>query len=503
LFLRPVVAALLCFLSPLPPTSSFAFVGTSNGPHRHRQSQASGQRRNADAAVSFKTANTALHAATLNDTSVDARGVVNGRKQPTSSSSGGGAKRPPPTVTIEPTPKSPQSSTRRSFTSPTPQAAPPAPKSLRDSLVTSSISSAGAVAFAAVNAAVALQSLEAPDVSKSYIARGPGDAKSGPIAGRKGGTGKVAVDENGLPLVYDKALIEAYWKSQRGALNQRWSDFVNKAIPFLTKLVTLYIRDGAIMDSEIPALSRQARMDLQDLGPTFIKAGQMMSVRPDVLTQATLDELAYLQDSVVPFDSDVARRQIEAELGGPLSDFFATLSEEPIAAASLAQVYSGTLLDGTKVAVKVQRPNVLGTVSKDLYVLRRAAEVWQGLVKRFAPQQRTDYVALLNEWAVGFYTELDFLNEAQNQKRLRQLLLDRNVTGVVVPKVFEECCTRRVLVSEWIDGTKLSQCSMEQIAQVTPQAQEAFLTQLFEVGFFHADPHPGTLRSNLFHSLLH
>jgi predicted unusual protein kinase regulating ubiquinone biosynthesis (AarF/ABC1/UbiB family) len=259
--------------------------------------------------------------------------------------------------------------------------------------------------------------------------------------------------------------------------------------------VTLYIRDGAIMDSEIPALSRQARMDLQDLGPTFIKAGQMMSVRPDVLPQATLDELAYLQDSVVPFDSDVARRQIEAELGGPVSDFFATLSEEPIAAASLAQVYSGTLLDGTKVAVKVQRPNVLGTVSKDLYVLRRAAEVWQGLVKRFAPQQRTDYVALLNEWAVGFYTELDFLNEAQNQKRLRQLLLDRNVTGVVVPKVFEEYCTRRVLVSEWIDGTKLSQCSMEQIAQVTPLAQEAFLTQLFEVGFFHADPHPGTLRS--------
>jgi predicted unusual protein kinase regulating ubiquinone biosynthesis (AarF/ABC1/UbiB family) len=329
-------------------------------------------------------------------------------------------------------------------------------------------------------------------VSKSYVAR-QGDGAEANVGKKK----RVEVDDQGLPLEYDKVLIEEHWKSQRGALNRRWSDFINKAIPFLTKLVSLYIRDGAILDSEIPDLSRRARMDLQDLGPTFIKAGQMMSVRPDVLPQAALEELAHLQDSVVPFDSDVARAQIESELGGPVSQFFATISDEPVAAASLAQVYKATLLDGTPVAVKVQRPNVLGTVSKDLYVLRRAAEVWQGLVKRFAPQQRTDYVALLNEWAVGFYTELDFLNEARNQKRLRQVLLDRNVTGVTVPVVFEKLCTRRVLVSEWVDGTKLSQCTQDEIAQVTPQAQEAFLTQLFEVGFFHADPHPGKYRFRL------
>merc|ERR1712238_203310 len=103
----------------------------------------------------------------------------------------------------------------------------------------------------------------------------------------------------------------------------------------------------------------------------------MMSVRPDVLPTATLDELTKLQDSVEAID--------------------------------------------TKVAVKVQRPSVLGTVSKDLYVLRRAAEVFQGLIERFAPQQRTDYVALLNEWSIGFYTELDFVNEARNQRRLRDI----------------------------------------------------------------------------------
>lgn len=140
----------------------------------------------------------------------------------------------------------------------------------------------------------------------------------------------------------------------------------------------------------------------------------------------------------------------------------------------------------TTVAIKVQRPDVLGTVSKDLYVLRRAAEVVNSLVQRFAPQQRTDYVALMSEWALGFYTELDFKNEALNQRRLREMLLERNVTAVTVPKVYDELCTRRILVSQWIDGKKLSECTNEKIAEVTPATQEAFLLQLFELGFFHA-----------------
>jgi predicted unusual protein kinase regulating ubiquinone biosynthesis (AarF/ABC1/UbiB family) len=207
-----------------------------------------------------------------------------------------------------------------------------------------------------------------------------------------------------------------------------------------------------------------------------------------------LDELTKLQDSVVPFDTKIAVEQIERELGGPLGQFFTSISEEPVAAASLAQVYLATLADGkdTRVAVKVQRPDVLGTVSKDLYVLRRAAEVFQGLVERFAPQQRTNYVALLNEWAIGFYTELDFQNEASNQRTLKNFLKEKGVKGVTVPAVYDELCTRRILVSEWIDGQKLSDCTTEQIAELIPVAQEAFLTQLFEVGFFHADPHPGT-----------
>jgi predicted unusual protein kinase regulating ubiquinone biosynthesis (AarF/ABC1/UbiB family) len=126
-------------------------------------------------------------------------------------------------------------------------------------------------------------------------------------------------------------------------------------------------------------------------------------------------------------------------------------------------------------------------------VLRRAAEVYQGLVDRFAPQQRTDYVSLLNEFAVGFYTELDFVNEGKNQEKLRTLLLENNVTGVLVPRVYFDLSTRRVLVSEWVDGVKLSTCTPEEIKATTAIAQEAFLVQLLSAGFFHADPHPGNI----------
>jgi len=353
--------------------------------------------------------------------------------------------------------------------------------SMTDRITNSGVASAAAMATAAVNAAVSMRTLQAPDVDKSYISLDTSSANE--------------LDEDGLPLVYDKEAIELYWKKERGALNQRWGVFVGKAVPFLTRLTALFIKDGKIEDRYIAELSEKARIDIQDLGPTFIKAGQMMSVRPDVLPQATLDELTKLQDSVVAFNNTIAIQQIERELGGPLGQFFTSISDEPVAAASLAQVYLATLNDGnnTRVAIKVQRPDVLSTVSKDLYVLRRAAEVFQGLVERFAPQQRTNYVALLNEWSIGFYTELDFVNEAKNQQRLRDAFVARGVKGVTVPKIYEEYCTRRILVSEWMDGVKLGSCTTEEIKEATRISQEAFLNQLFEDGFFHADPHPGNI----------
>jgi hypothetical protein len=145
------------------------------------------------------------------------------------------------------------------------------------STLANKIASAGAVsaaamamATAAVNAAVSMRTLSAPSVDKSYVSRTDKSSSTD-------------IDEDGLPLTYDKELIETYWRKERGALNERWSYFLGKAV--------LFISEGRIHERHVPSLSRQARLDLQDLGPTFIRPGQMMSVRPDVLPRATLDEL--------------------------------------------------------------------------------------------------------------------------------------------------------------------------------------------------------------------
>eukprot|EP01038_Epipyxis_sp_PR26KG_P005416 gene5416-7504_t len=353
-----------------------------------------------------------------------------------------------------------------------------------DQVTTAGIASAAVIAATAVNAAVSMRTLSAPDSERSFVYK---DSASSDRIGK--------VDEYGLPLVYDKDLIQSYWAKQGSALTQRWTEFLGYAIPFLTRIITITVSGGSEeLKRNGASLAKDARVIFEKLGPTYVKLGQMMSVRPDVLPKEALEELKILQDSVKPFDTVTAIKQIESELGGKLEEFFSEISVEPVAAASLAQVYKAKLAStGEYVAVKVQRPNILQVVSKDLYVLRRAAEVYQGLMDRFAPQQRTNYVALLNEWAIGFYTELDFLNEAANQQKLKDLMIQENVSGIYIPKVVHSLCTRRILVSEWIDGKKLSECEPVLLRSLIPDAQEAFLTQLLQVGVFHSDPHPGNI----------
>jgi predicted unusual protein kinase regulating ubiquinone biosynthesis (AarF/ABC1/UbiB family) len=336
-----------------------------------------------------------------------------------------------------------------------------------------------------VNQAVSMTELDAPDVGRSYVALREGEDTS-------------RDEDTGLPLSYDKDAIQEYWLKQGSALQQRWGEFLRLSVPFLLRTATLLVQGGveALQENDA-SLARDARVICEKLGPTFIKLAQTLSVRPDVLPPAALAELAVLQDSVVPFETEVAIATIEAELGGPLGAFFLSISDEPVAAASLAQVYKAVLAeDGREVAVKVQRPKILETVSKDLYVLRRAAEVYQRLMDRFAPQQKTNYVDLLNEWAVGFYTELDFRSEVANQNIIRDVLVGdapTAVEGVYVPESIDALCTARIAVTEWIEGVKLSTCEPAEIKRLTPVAQEAFLVQLLETGTFHADPHPGNL----------
>ncbi|CAN0148454.1 unnamed protein product, partial [Ascophyllum nodosum] len=190
-----------------------------------------------------------------------------------------------------------------------------------------------------------------------------------------------------------------------------------------------------------------------------------LSIRPDVIGPAATEELAKLQDAVPPFPSPLAFEVLEEELGRPPSEIFSELSEEPIASASLSQVYRGVLRDGGHaVAVKIQRPGLVQEVTKDLYVLKRAVAVYQNLSKRRDEwtAQMTDYNELLRVWATGFYQELDFLNEANNQKRMQKAL--SGLKGqVFVPDVMLELSTRRVLVSEWVDGIKLTKADPAEV----------------------------------------
>jgi aarF domain-containing kinase len=199
--------------------------------------------------------------------------------------------------------------------------------------------------------------------------------------------------------------------------------------------------------------------------------------------------LQKLCDKVPSFDSKIAFATIERELGKPLEELFSEITPEPVAAASLGQVYKATLkATGETVAVKVQRPQVLETVSLDLYLAREI-----GLFLRNFPQvvERLDAVELLDEFAFRFYQELDYNLECENGRRIAE---DMSVLPmVVIPKNYPEYTSRRVHVAEWIEGEKLSQSKADDVGALVNLGVITYLTQLLDKGFFHADPHPGNM----------
>eukprot|EP00038_Savillea_parva_P024845 m.45239 g.45239 ORF g.45239 m.45239 type:complete len:607 (+) comp6628_c0_seq1:360-2180(+) len=241
------------------------------------------------------------------------------------------------------------------------------------------------------------------------------------------------------------------------------------------------------------AYGARVRDALVRLGPCFIKLGQALSIRPDIIHPAMIHELQRLCDDVPAFDSSIAMSVIESELGVPVGHVLDGLDEStpPVAAASLGQVYKARLAGtDTEVAVKVQRPEMPAAVSLDLYLLRHWA-VLMDAVKHLWTVQRPFDCDLVDSFGTAVFGELDYVCEAANQNEFRRMFQD--TPSIHVPPVVSALTTRQVLVTEWVHGLRLIDSPPDTIKRLTPVGIECFLSQLLEHGFFHADPHPGNL----------
>jgi ubiquinone biosynthesis protein len=241
----------------------------------------------------------------------------------------------------------------------------------------------------------------------------------------------------------------------------------------------------------------RARMGLERLGPIFVKFGQMLSTRRDLLPADLADELAKLQDRVPPFPAAQAKALIEKALGQPISALFERFDAEPIASASVAQVHFGVLKNGRQVAVKVLRPGMLAAIEDDLRLMRTLA-VWVERLsidgKRLKPRQ------VVAEFDNHLHDELDLVREAANATQLRRNMHSLNL--VMVPEMVWELCTQSVIVMEWMQGVPISQIERLRSAGVdlnklARDGVTLFFTQVFRDGFFHADMHPGNIQVSL------
>ena len=275
-------------------------------------------------------------------------------------------------------------------------------------------------------------------------------------------------------------------------------DMLRRCFDKTVRLLRLIVFRGAEGSEKKEArLQKQAlwlRDSLIDLGPTFIKIGQTLGTRADLLPLAYVKELSTLQDQVPAFPTSDAFACIEAELARPLHECYTEIDSEPIASASLGQVYRARLASGEEVAVKVQRPNLDEVISFDIAVLYKIVQ----LTNRFFPRanENADWEGMLREFHVTIFEEMDYVKEGRNADRFRYNF--RAWRAIRVPKIFWSHTSRRVLTLEFIRGTKVTDLEALRARRISPVKVNrllvrTYLKQLLEDGFFHADPHPGNL----------
>ncbi len=262
----------------------------------------------------------------------------------------------------------------------------------------------------------------------------------------------------------------------------------------LTGLVVSLLLRGRSKDSEVQRkLARTLLRTLTNLGPCFIKVGQALSTRPDLIRRDWLDELTKLQDDLPSFDHAIALRTVEEELGAPVEQLFEDFPDAPVAAASLGQVYKARLHGQHFVAVKVQRPNLAFILRRDMVLIRSLGV----LGAPFLPLNLGFGLGeIIDEFGRSLFEEIDYYCEADNAERFSALFADN--PAVTIPKVERLLSARRVLTTSWIHGTKMRDRQELKAQRLNPPALIrtgviSGLQQLLEYGYFHADPHPGNL----------
>ncbi|HEU0054923.1 MAG TPA: AarF/ABC1/UbiB kinase family protein, partial [Longimicrobium sp.] len=253
------------------------------------------------------------------------------------------------------------------------------------------------------------------------------------------------------------------------------------------------LEEDRAAETTTPAQAAELADDLERLGPTFIKLGQLLSTRPDLLPQPYIDALQRLQDSVEPFPAEEAERIVQDELGVRISKAFAEFEREPMAAASLGQVHRARLRDGSPVAVKVQRPGIREQIVQDLDAL---AEVADFMDRHTKAGNKYEFGRTLEELRKSLVDELDYRREAANLATLAENLAEYE--RIVVPRAVDDYSTSRVLTMEYVRGKKITSLSPLTHQEIDGRglAEElfhAYLKQILVDGFFHADPHPGNV----------
>mmetsp|Transcript_59154 Transcript_59154/g.95617 ORF Transcript_59154/g.95617 Transcript_59154/m.95617 type:complete len:794 (-) Transcript_59154:664-3045(-) len=292
-----------------------------------------------------------------------------------------------------------------------------------------------------------------------------------------------------MGIRYDPLTAEAEFN---GRTLDVWRRDLQISVPLTTFLGSVLIDFQRGVEIENRALRATQFMEIiAGLGPAFIKAGQALSSRPDLLPPDYLRELQKLQDRLPPFPNDLAFKIIEEQLGRPMSEVFSRVEPEPVAAASIGQVYKGYLLTGEAVAIKVQRPECEEIIGLDIYILRELSGTLSSMIKLL--RRDIDLKAIIEEFGKLIYEELDYLQEARNAQRFGELYGKNPM--IYIPRIFWRYSRSKLLVMEWIDGLRLTSPLIpeNQKTKLVQAMVQCSLQQILENGFFHADPHGGNL----------